>query len=325
MVKKYFKFIILVFLILLGKNIDASNNELKYLKGIKEYEFKQKPYIVDAVSDDMLYMIPLRETMESLGYSVRWYRNGTIKVNKGFIRATLVVNEDNYLDRYDVKKNLYITPLYNNGVCYVPNTFFSDILNYDIFTMGDAIYLRSKIDGIVSKTSSSIINLDESKTKTSKVEIVYPTFTKKDHLFINDLIKKYIEKIKDEYRFEKINLMYDIGISNSKVVSVIFRGDLISGKSKENFFDSLNFDVKNKKQINFSDIVIDTKSSNKFIKEGLKYDGDNFSLDAVKMYLVKDAVVIYQDTNRDKTLSKYYKLYELEHLSSLEGEFLFDR
>ena len=104
MVKKYFKFIILVFLILLGKNIDASNNELKYLKGIKEYEFKQKPYIVDAVSDDMLYMIPLRETMESLGYSVRWYRNGTIKVNKGFIRATLVVNEDNYLDRYDVKK-----------------------------------------------------------------------------------------------------------------------------------------------------------------------------------------------------------------------------
>lgn len=322
-----FAFFALMILILCNSSF-AKDEGLKYLKGIKEHEFNQKPYIVDAVSDDKLFMLPLRETMESLGYTVKWYRNGTIKVNKGFIRATLVVDKDHYLNRYDEQKTLYTTPVYNDGVCYVPNTFFSEVLNYDIFTMDDSVYIRGKIDGIISKTSSSIISYDEKvfdNNFKSKVEIVYPTFTKKHHLFINDTIKKYIEKIKEEYRFEKINLMYDIAIASSKVVSVIFRGDLITGDTKESYYDSITFDVNNKRRIELSDIIVDTKSSNKFLREGLNYEGEDFDIKSLKMYIVKDAIVIYKDINRETTLSKYYKLYELEHLSSLEGQFLFER
>lgn len=325
--KRVIRFILFALLIFgFANSSSAEDGGLKYLKGIKEHEFKQKPYIVDAVIDDKLYMLPLRETMESLGYTVKWYRDGTIKVNKGFIRATLIVNNDYYLDRYDVQKKLYTTPVYNEGVCYVPNIFFSEILNYDIFTMDDSIYIRSKIDGILSKTSTSIKTYDnDGKAFKSKIDFVYPTFSKEYHLFINDIIKEYIEKIKEEYRFEKINIMYDIAIANSKIVSVIFRGDLITGDTKQDFFSSLNFDVKAKKMIKLSDIIVDTQGSNKFLKEGLKFDGDRLDLESLNMYIVKDAIVIYENLNRSMTLSKYYKLYELEHLASQRGQFLFER
>lgn len=327
--KRIFRFTFFsILLFILCQPSFAKDTDIKYLKGIKEHEFVQKPYIVDSVSDDTLFMIPLRETMETFGYSVKWYRNGTIKVNKGFIRATLIVNKDYYLDRYDVQKKLYTTPVYNDGVCYVPNTFFSEILNYDIFIMDDSVFIRSKIDGIRSKTSSSIISVenrdgkDESK---SKIDIVYPVFSTKSYLFINKYIEEYIERVKNEYLFEKIDLIYDIAVTNQKVVSVIFRGELTSGNVTKEYFDSINFDVRNKKVIKLSDIIVDTNSSNKFLREGLKLKDEKLDLDNLNMYIVKDAIVIYENTTSDIKYSKYYKLYELEHLASQKGQFLFER
>ena len=323
--KKLFKYsLIIVLMCFLVLPVQAKEKDLVRMKGIINHDFKEKPYIVDSVSNDTLFMLPLRETMETLGYNVTWYRDGRITVKKGLIRASLIVNKDEYRDRYDELKKIYTTPVYNDGVCYVPNTFFTQVLEYDTFIIGDTVYLRKKIDGIISRSSESIIKYENSGT--SDVTIAYPAFTSKKYEFVNREIEKYIERIKEEYRFDQVNLLYDIAISNSKVVSVIFKGDLISGEDSKYFFDSLNFDIKNQKKIDFKDIIVDTNSSNKFLKEKMNLDDDyDFRIEDFKMYIVKDALVIYKNSEQNKTINKYFKLYELEHLSSKYGEFLFER
>ena len=109
-----------------------------------------------AANEDVLVLVPLRETAEQLGFKVS-YNKGTILVDDGTMHANLTVGENSYqvvtsnpdLVGMSAPFSLSSAPVMTNGKTYVPIELFVPLTGNDssiIKTDGSAISISKKAD-----------------------------------------------------------------------------------------------------------------------------------------------------------------------------------
>lgn len=109
-----------------------------------------------AANEDVLVLVPLRETAEQLGFKVS-YNKGTILVDDGTMHANLTIGENSYqvvtsnpdLVGMSAPFSLSSAPVMTNGKTYVPIELFVPLTGNDssiIKTDGSAISISKKAD-----------------------------------------------------------------------------------------------------------------------------------------------------------------------------------
>ncbi|MBR1444421.1 MAG: copper amine oxidase N-terminal domain-containing protein [Firmicutes bacterium] len=74
-------------------------------------------------------MIPLRQTVESFGYTVGWdAAKGSITVNGNDTTSLLTPGKNNYI-KNKISKRLEFAPEIKNGITYVPISYFEEVLD----------------------------------------------------------------------------------------------------------------------------------------------------------------------------------------------------
>ncbi len=80
-------------------------------------------------------MIPIRVVTEAMGYEVNWIgETRTVELIRGAHWITLKVDADWYAFGKRAPQELGVAPIIHSGRTYVPATFFSDILPYEVTT-----------------------------------------------------------------------------------------------------------------------------------------------------------------------------------------------
>lgn len=109
-----------------------------------------------AANEDVLVLVPLRETAEQLGFKVT-YNKGTILVDDGIMHTNLTIGENSYqvvtsnpdLVGMSAPFSLSSAPVMTNGKTYVPIELFVPLTGNDssiIKTDGSAISISKKAD-----------------------------------------------------------------------------------------------------------------------------------------------------------------------------------
>lgn len=107
-------------------------------QGVKSYVIPSQNisnYIVKPVNyytkpNYNVKMIPLREVVESFGYSVSWNNStGSITVSKNGFYTTLKPGRNSYSKGSLSPRQLEFAPEIKNGITYVPISFFGEILD----------------------------------------------------------------------------------------------------------------------------------------------------------------------------------------------------
>lgn len=109
-----------------------------------------------AANEDVLVLVPLRETAEQLGFKVS-YNKGTILVDDGIMHTNLTIGENSYqvvtsnpdLVGMSGPFSLSSAPVMTNGKTYVPIELFVPLTGNDssiIQTDGSAISISKKAD-----------------------------------------------------------------------------------------------------------------------------------------------------------------------------------
>lgn len=325
---------VLLFVLFFSFAVKAET-EISKMTGIKDHKYNIKPYSVSDSTGETIYMIPLRETCETLGFDVHWNGKGNISVSKGMFKATLTVGQDNYKNRYGDQIKLYLSPNIKDGVTYVPHIFFYYVLDLDVFYLNDNLYFRYKIDDIMPKVYSKYIyeinkvnekDADGNIKKVSKkavplksTYIVYPYIENQKHSFVNKKLEAYIKETFDKYEYDNLYVKYDIGIYDKNFLSVIFDGFLEKGKNRRKIFNSINFDLKKGTVLSPDDFIkVSWKDREKIVNK-LKesYKKGQFMFGDLNMYLMKDAVIFFVP-EADPIPMEYYKNYEINDILSEE-------
>lgn len=327
--KKSF-FILLAILFLFSVSINATS-EIKTMTGIKDHEYKIKPYGVEQSTGEVIYMIPLRETCDALGFDVDWHGKGKITVKKGMFQASLEVGKDNYKNRYGKDINLYLTPTIEDGVTYVPHIFFYYVLDMDVFYLNDSLYFRYRIENIMPKVYSKYVNeittvnqkdkdgnvkrVDKKATLVKTTYIVYPYIENKSHSFVNKELDKYMKNLIDSYDYDGLYIKYDIGMYDKNFLSVIYDGYIVKDGKRRKVFNSINFDLKGKKVLTPGDFINNSWSDRQKIVDMLResYKSGQFMFGDLNMYLMNGAVIFFVP-EANPTPMEYYKNYQIEDM-----------
>lgn len=314
-------FCLVMFFLWSSFSLEAKGEEyetIRYLGGIKDHEFHIKPFTdMNKATEHKVYMMPLRETMETLGYKVEWHRSGKILMNKGFLRASLEVGKDNYTNRYDQKVSLYQVPIYVDGVTYVPHHFFNHVLGYDCFAVKDTFYLRTKIENILSKTYEAT----EVDLVGKVVEVIYPYLTSKEEKYVrvNQWVHSKVASLVNDLAYDELHLKYDIGVYNKHVLSIIFTGELVRDGESYSIFDSMNYNFKSNSEFTPRDMFRRGSNYESYILKALLRGEDEdatVSFDRLKAYFVNDAVVFYYHNYKATRpmISHFFKLDEISDM-----------
>lgn len=82
-------------------------------------------------TDNGVRLVPLRDVAEKLGYAVKWNK-GTVELSQGATWTALTIGQDSYIYNRTAPIKLGAAPVLENGVTYVPQAFFSDILKLSV-------------------------------------------------------------------------------------------------------------------------------------------------------------------------------------------------
>lgn len=113
-------------------------------------------------------LVPLRPIADALGFPLSWSNTSkTLNLNTGNVIATFKSGEDRYVAN---EKNI---PLGTASVLkanrlYVPASFFSKILNYNISMQGNKVVITSAMQHTVDRGVITLINRD---TKYPRIQI----------------------------------------------------------------------------------------------------------------------------------------------------------
>ena len=132
-----------------------------------------------AANEDVLVLVPLRETAEQLGFKVS-YNKGTILVDDGTMHANLTVGKNDYQVVTSIKDavgasapfSLSSAPVMTNGKTYVPIELFVPLTGND--------------DSIIKTDGSTISISKKADTKDEDVQIPNPLT---EHETLADLAK----------------------------------------------------------------------------------------------------------------------------------------
>ena len=132
-----------------------------------------------AANEDVLVLVPLRETAEQLGFKVS-YNKGTILVDDGTMHANLTVGKNDYQVVTSIKDavgasapfSLSSAPVMTNGTTYVPIELFVPLTGND--------------DSIIKTDGSTISISKKADTKDEDVQIPNPLT---EHETLADLAK----------------------------------------------------------------------------------------------------------------------------------------
>ena len=132
-----------------------------------------------AANEDVLVLVPLRETAEQLGFKVS-YNKGTILVDDGTMHANLTVGKKDYQVVTSIKDavgasapfSLSSAPVMTNGKTYVPIELFVPLTGND--------------DSIIKTDGSTISISKKADTKDEDVQIPNPLT---EHETLADLAK----------------------------------------------------------------------------------------------------------------------------------------
>lgn len=247
--------------------------------------------------------IPAREVLTKLNYDIYWNNDEkSCYFKKGLKNIKVKVNSNKYLTS---KKNiieLNRAPKLVKDKLYLPLEMLYYLLDYDVFTIRDTIFIRNAIDGI----KTGIVNED-------KYTLAYPVFFSAEDVKrayrnnINTKIKSFVdrqvEKAKSEASLEHLYLTYDIARSDDNIASLCFYIDktYIDGKSKSEFFTK-TFNYNNAEELIYNNLIKKSQSVREKVLEDLtKTEEEKNSIrnNVKNFYMVDDAIIIY-----------YYKDYE---------------
>ncbi|MEA1975545.1 MAG: protease inhibitor I42 family protein [Bacillota bacterium] len=83
--------------------------------------------------DDNIKMIPLRSTLEEMGYTVKWNgENRTVEINKGAQYTVIAIDKNSYFKNKMAPISLSCAPIIVNDRTLLPIEFFTKILNKGI-------------------------------------------------------------------------------------------------------------------------------------------------------------------------------------------------
>ncbi len=138
---KFMKMIALVltFAMLLGGSAVFANESVDVLPAVVEDGAMERAYVsnggvvdgVSVVDIEGIWMMPLRQVAEGLGYTVTWNDEAySIELIKGAQYITMAIGQDAYAFSRRAPQSLGAAPyLYNDCVTYVPVNFVTEIID----------------------------------------------------------------------------------------------------------------------------------------------------------------------------------------------------
>ena len=236
-----------------------------------------------AANEDVLVLVPLRETAEQLGFKVS-YNKGTILVDDGTMHANLTVGKNDYQVVTSIKDavgasapfSLSSAPVMTNGKTYVPIELFVPLTGND--------------DSIIKTDGSTISISKKADTKDEDVQIPNPLT---EHETLADLAKTVgfdvtlptLDKAYKETAFIDISgTIADVRFADDED-TITFRkakgSDDISGDNKT---------YKENKTIAVKDVSVSVKGNDGINTATWQKDGFTYSFSSDKA-MTQDALV----------------------------------
>lgn len=303
--KKLLLILLSASILLMGFTSYAKNDEVSSINkvaGLANSDLHDKVLEYNIDNYRSIY-IPAREVLSKLNFDIYWNNDEkSCYFKKGIKNIKVKLGSNKYLTSNKNTIELNRAPILVKDKLYLPLEMLYYLLDYDVFTIKDTIFIRNAIDGI----KTGIIN-DE------KVTLAYPVFFSADDVKrayrnnINSKIKAFVdnqvEKAKAEASLKHLYITYDIAKSDENIVSLCFYIDkeYESGKVINSFYTK-TFNFNSAEELTFNQLI---KNSQKVREKVLDYltlseeEKNSIRNNIKNFYMVDDAIIIY-----------YYKDYE---------------
>jgi len=113
--------------------IEVNDQEETEANSDMEQDIKKAVFTSKATKVEDKWMLPLRESLESLGYTITW--NGetqSIDIQKGAQRTSVKIGDNNYFKNRMAPRPLSAAPAIVEGKTVVPVEFFAEILDLTV-------------------------------------------------------------------------------------------------------------------------------------------------------------------------------------------------
>ena len=292
-----------------AKNLEKSN--INKIAGLANRDLSDKILEYQDGDQKAIY-IPAREVLSKLNYDIYWNNNEkSCYFKKGIKNIKVRVSSKNYITSNNNTIDLNRAPLLINQKLYLPLEVLYYLLDYDVFTIQDTIFIRNAVDGV----KTAIVNED-------KFTLTYPVFFSAEDVQrayrnnINAKIKAFIdrelEKAKADSSIEHLYFTYDIARSDENLVSLCFyiSKRYAGGKAKEEFYTK-TYNYNSAEEIMYKDLLKNSLNVREKVLEDLTTSEDekNSIRNNVKsFYMVDDAIIIYyyKDYEGSSKISTYY-------------------
>jgi len=112
--------------------------------------YQSGTYTGSAIQEGGYWMLPLRTSLESLGYTIKWNNESqSITINKGAQWTSIKIGENNYFKNKMSPAPLTIAPLLIEGQTFVPVEFFTEILDLGIRSEDGILTLQEGMTNIL--------------------------------------------------------------------------------------------------------------------------------------------------------------------------------
>lgn len=303
--KKHLLILLSALMLITSVNIYAvDNNEsnINKMAGLVNTDLEEK--VLDyKLNDYTSIYIPAREVFTKLDFRIYWdNEEKSCYFKKGIKNIKAKVASHQYITSNKNSIELNREPKLINDKLYVPLEILYYLLDYDVFTIDDTIFIRNAIEGI----KTGLINKD-------KLTVAYPIFFSAEDIKrayrnnINTKIKAFIEnqveKSKSEASLDHLYITYDIARSDDMLVSICFNiKKVYNDSTQKNEFYSKTFNYNNAEEIAYNQLIKKSQKVREKVLDDLTEDEEekNSIRNNVKnFYMVDDALIIY-----------YYKTYE---------------
>lgn len=175
------------------------NKEVMFMD--QKIAFDVQPMEIDGIT-----MVPLRATLEKMGYKVTWNEETkSVEMNKGPKWTSITIGKNAYFKNRMAPQELSLDPVIKDGRTLVPIEFFTEILDINVSCENMVITFTEEEPVIIIGYVKDIV-------KNEKGDL---TFTVNDDLEIDDYMNStVIHTIKD-------NTIFNTSLEEGKAVKVV--------------------------------------------------------------------------------------------------------
>lgn len=127
-----------------------------------------EPFFAEAKEIDGVQMLPLRAVAEHFGYAVEWIEESqSVTLTKGAVYVIFSINENAYSFSRMAPAQLEAAPVLVNGeTTYVPQSFFTELLNLNAYTTENGVKM-------VQPRTVSVVSMDTENNTITVMDDFY--------------------------------------------------------------------------------------------------------------------------------------------------------